>query len=150
MGLIKGGAERLGLNNIEALVNDATEYDEKLGVFDRALCDVPCSGLGVIRRKPEIRFKKPQEIALLPKIQYKIASTTAKYLKSGGTMIYSTCTLSKEENEDVVKRLIDESGLLPDKLPEELQKYSKDGYSVTLLPGEIKSDGFYFARLRKE
>ena len=111
--------------------------------------DRPCSGLGVIRRKPEIRFKNPSEIEKLPKIQFKIASTSAGYLKDGGTLVYSTCTLSKEENENVVKRLIDECGLRPEKLPEELQKYSKDGFSVTLLPGEINSDGFYFAKLRK-
>ena len=65
-------------------------------------------------------------------------------------MIYSTCTLSKEENEQVVKRLLEEEGLVPEELPEELKKYSKDGYSVTLMPGEINSDGFYFAKLRKE
>ena len=149
-GLVKNGAERLGLDIIKAMANDATVYNEKMGFFDRVLCDVPCSGLGVIRRKPEIRFKDPGEISALPKIQYKIASTTAKYLKDGGTMIYSTYTLSKEENEQVVKRLIEEDGLLPEKLPEELLKYSKDGFSVTLLPGEINSDGFYFAKLRKE
>ena len=149
-GLVKGGAERLGLSIVRAKANDATVFDEKLGTFERVLCDVPCSGLGVIRRKPEIRFKDPAEISALPKIQYKIASTTAKYLKDGGTMIYSTCTLSKEENEQVVKRLIEEDGLLPCELPEEIKKYSKDGYSVTLMPGEINSDGFYFAKLRKE
>ena len=149
-GLVKNGAERLGLSIVSAMANDATVYNEKMGNFERILCDVPCSGLGVIRRKPEIRFKDPAEIAALPKIQYKIASTSAKYLKDGGTMIYSTCTLSKEENEQVVKRLMEEDGLLPEKLPEELLKYSKDGFSVTLMPGEINSDGFYFAKLRKE
>lgn len=149
-GLVKNGAERLGLDIVRAKANDATVYNESMGLFDRVLCDVPCSGLGVIRRKPEIRFKDPAEISALPKIQYKIASTTAKYLKDGGTMIYSTCTLSKEENEQVVKRLIEEDGLVPCELPEELEKYSKDGYSVTLMPGEINSDGFYFAKLRKE
>ena len=150
VGLIKNGAERLGLNIVSARTNDATVFNELMGTFDRILCDVPCSGLGVIRRKPEIRFKDPAEIAALPKIQYKIASTSAKYLAEGGTMIYSTCTLSKEENEQVVKKLIEEDGLVPAELPEELKKYSKDGYSVTLLPGEINSDGFYFAKLRKE
>ena len=148
-GLVKNGADRLGLSIVNAKANDATVYSEELGTFDRVLCDVPCSGLGVIRRKPEIRFKDPAEIATLPKIQYKIASTTAKYLKDGGTMIYSTCTLSKEENEQVVKLLLEE-GLVPAELPEELKKYSKDGYSVTFMPGEINSDGFYFAKLRKE
>ena len=86
---------------------------------------------------------------MLPKIQYRIAATSAKYLNEGGILVYSTCTLSKDENEDVVKRLIERDGLVPEKLPEELQKYSADGFSVTLLPGEINSDGFYFARLRK-
>ncbi|MBR2042544.1 MAG: 16S rRNA (cytosine(967)-C(5))-methyltransferase RsmB [Oscillospiraceae bacterium] len=149
-GLVKNGAERLGLSIVTAKANDATVFNEKLGTFDRILCDVPCSGLGVIRRKPEIRFKDPAEISALPKIQYKIASTSAGYLKEGGTMVYSTCTLSKEENEQVVKRLMEEDGLLPCELPEELKKYSRDGFSVTLMPGEINSDGFYFAKLRKE
>ena len=148
--LVKSGGERLGLTTISAKANDATIYREELGTFDRILCDVPCSGLGVIRRKPEIRFKKPEDLTSLPKIQYKIASTSSRYLKEGGTLIYSTCTLSHDENEAVVKRLVEENGLVPERLPEELQKYSFDGYSVTLLPGEINSDGFFFARLRKE
>ena len=148
-GLVKSGGERLGLDIITAKANDATVYNEGLGKFDRVLCDVPCSGLGVIRRKPEIRFKKPEDMTSLPKIQYRIAATSAKYLNEGGVLVYSTCTLSKDENENVVKQLMEREGLLPDRLPEELQKYSADGYSVTLLPGEINSDGFYFARLRK-
>lgn len=147
--LVKTGGARLGLDIIAARANDATVYSDDLGSFDRVLCDVPCSGLGVIRRKPEIRFKKPEDLQSLPKIQYRIAATSAKYLKEGGVLVYSTCTLSKDENENVVKRLMEREGLLPDRLPEELQKYSADGYSVTLLPGEINSDGFYFARLRK-
>ncbi len=147
--LVANGAKRLGLDFVKAIANDATVLNEQLGKFDRVLCDVPCSGFGVIRRKPEIRFKEPGDLRSLPAIQFKIASTSAKYLKDGGTMIYSTCTLSKDENENVVKRLMEECGLVPEKLPEELQKYSKDGYSVTLLPGEINSDGFYFAKLRR-
>ena len=147
--LVKTGGERLGLGIITARANDATVYDESFGKFDKVLCDVPCSGLGVIRRKPEIRFKKPEDLQSLPKIQYRIAAASAKYLKEGGVLVYSTCTLSRDENENVVKQLMEREGLLPEKLPEELQKYSADGYSVTLLPGEINSDGFYFARLRK-
>lgn len=64
-------------------------------------------------------------------------------------LVYSTCTLSAAENEDVVKRLINEDGLEPAELPAEIKKYSANGYSVTLMPGEIESDGFYFARLIK-
>ncbi|MBQ5322378.1 MAG: class I SAM-dependent methyltransferase, partial [Oscillospiraceae bacterium] len=127
-GLVKSGAERLGLSIVRAKANDATVFDEKLGSFDRVLCDVPCSGLGVIRRKPEIRFKDPGEISTLPKVQYKIASTSAGYLKEGGTMIYSTCTLSKEENEQVVKRLLEEDGLVPCELPEELKNIRKTDF----------------------
>lgn len=148
--LIKNGAQRLVLGCIEAIANDASVYNEKLGSFDEVLCDVPCSGLGVIRRKPEIRFKNPEDMKTLPGIQYKIASASAKYLKSGGSLVYSTCTLSSAENGDVVKRLINEDGLLPAELPAELKKYSVDGFSVTLMPGEIGSDGFYFARLKRK
>lgn len=148
--LIESGANRLGLGIIKTEVNDGTVYSEKLGTFDRILCDVPCSGLGVIRRKPEIRFKDYREVKTLPPVQYKIASTSAKYLKKGGTMMYSTCTLSDEENSAVVKRLITEAGLVPRELPEPFKKYSDDGYSVRLLPGQIGSDGFYFALLGKD
>ena len=72
------------------------------------LCDVPCSGFGVIRRKPEIKYKSKKSVEGLPEIQYKILKTSTHYLKSGGTLVYSTCTLLPAENEQVVRRLLDE------------------------------------------
>lgn len=153
--LVSEGAKRLGLKNIKTVVGDASVYDESLGVFDKILCDAPCSGLGVIRRKPEIRFKKPEELSGLPEIQFAVASTAAKYLAPGGALVYSTCTLSRAENEAVAERLQKECGLVPAPLPkamirsESVGRYSADGFSVTLMPGELESDGFYFARFQR-
>mgnify|MGYP001156610239 FL=1 len=148
--LIGEGAARLGLTNVKTAVGDASVYDEALGVFDKILCDVPCSGLGVIRRKPEIRFKKPEDLSGLPEIQFSIASNAARYLAPGGVLVYSTCTLSRAENEAVTERLQKECGLAPAELPEAVKPYSADGFSVTLMPGELDCDGFYFARFQKE
>lgn len=154
--LIARGAERLGLKNVKTVVGDASVYDGALGVFDKILCDVPCSGLGAIRRKPEIRFKKPEEFSGLPEIQFSIASNAARYLKPGGVLVYSTCTLSREENDAVGERLQMECGLVPAPwpsavlLPETVKGDSADDFSVTLMPGELDCDGFYFARFRKE
>ena len=105
--LIKSGADRLGIKNINVIKNDATQYNGNLGKFDRVLCDVPCSGLGIIKRKPEIKFKNPFEFDELPEIQYNILSTAVKYLKDDGVLMYSTCTIRKEENENVVLKFVD-------------------------------------------
>ncbi len=148
--LVTKGARRLGIKSVTAAENDAAVYNEKLGLFDHVLCDVPCSGLGVIRRKPEIRFKDRAQMAALPEIQFKIASTAARCLKSGGVLLYSTCTLSRAENDEVAKRLVRECGLVPAKLPERVAKYSADGYTATLLPGAYEGDGFYLARFIKK
>ena len=107
--LIKQGVERLGLNCIEVAVNDATKYNETLPMADKIICDVPCSGFGNIRRKPEIRYKDLDSIKELPGIQFKILETSSKYLKSGGRLLYSTCTLNKRENEKVVERFLAEN-----------------------------------------
>lgn len=104
--LIKAGADRLGLSMINATAGDASEFDPTLGKFDRVLCDVPCSGYGAIRRKPEIKYKPLTAVAKLPLIQYKILQISSQYLKSGGRLIYSTCTLLPAENESVVARFL--------------------------------------------
>ena len=101
--LIKQGAERLGLDIIQARTGDASEYDEALPQADRVLCDVPCSGLGVIRRKPEIRYKRKDDLKDLPDIQKKILDNAKRYVKPGGRLVYSTCTLNRTENEDIVE-----------------------------------------------
>lgn len=144
--LIKKGAERLGLKNIIPTINDATIYSEDLGKFDRVLCDVPCSGLGVIGKKPEIRYKKinPDELFDL---QYSILKNGAKHLKSGGILVYSTCTLNKRENEAVVEKFASEhSEFSPYALP-----FAKDGENYkTFLPDEDDCDGFFVAAFKKD
>ncbi len=106
--LIAASANRLGLKNIKTITRDATECDDNLGEFDRILCDVPCSGLGVISRKPDIKYTN-NSFNTLPDIQYAILTNSSKYLKHNGTLCYSTCTLHKAENEDVCSRFLNEN-----------------------------------------
>lgn len=152
-GLIREGAKRLGLKCIKTAAGDACEYNEALGEFDRVLCDVPCSGLGIIRRKPEIRYKNPEELAGLPEIQYKILETSSKYVKVGGKLLYSTCTLRRAENEAVVERfLAGHPEFEPQPLPEALRQLTgaHEGWRVTLLPERLNSDGFFFATMTRK
>lgn len=134
--LIKNSAERLGLDIIKPTVCDATIFNENLGLFDCVLCDVPCSGLGIIRRKPEIKYKNFQEFDNLPNIAIKILNNAKNYLKPQGRILYSTCTLRKAENEDVVNAFLKEN-------PE----FSLD-YSHTFMPHTDNTDGFYCALLK--
>ena len=149
--LIRDGAKRLGLTCVSTAASDASVYDPARGLFDRVLCDVPCSGLGIIRRKPEIRYKNPEELAALPEIQYKILEISAKYLKADGRLIYSTCTLNRNENDRVVERFLREHPEFePDPLPERIQRLTGgEGCKVTLFPEALGSDGFFFALLRR-
>lgn len=146
--LISNGASRLGLKNVIASQNDACVYNEKLPMADRILCDVPCSGLGVIRRKPEIKYKNPDEFNNLPEIQYKILETSAKYLKSGGILVYSTCTLSKAENEDVVEKFLKEH---PNFIGVSVNKNYKElsDNCATILPDYFNCDGFFIAKFQR-
>jgi 16S rRNA (cytosine967-C5)-methyltransferase len=108
--LLQSNFERLNVNIAQSVLMDATvfvaEFENK---FDKILCDVPCSGLGIIRKKPEIKWRRKMEDVLsISDIQYKILENASKYLKPGGTLVYSTCTLLKEENENVIERLLKE------------------------------------------
>ena len=137
VGLIKKGADRLGLKNVTASVADASVFDEKLGLFDKIICDVPCSGLGVIRRKPDIKLKQQDSFEELAELQLCILTNAVNYLKSGGYLLYSTCTLNKKENRGNVDRFLSvNSGfeLISEK---------------TFTPMEDGSDGFYAAVIRK-
>ncbi len=140
--LIKKGAERLGLDIIKGSVSDALIYRKELGTADRVLCDVPCSGTGIIRRKPEIKYKSKEELEDLPEIQYSILVNGSKYVKNGGRLIYSTCALSKNENEDVCERFLrnfTEFSAVTS-LPE-----ISDKPFITLMPHINSSDGFFIA-----
>jgi 16S rRNA (cytosine967-C5)-methyltransferase len=148
--LIKDGAKRLGLTNIEAVVSDGTSQNTEFGYFDKILCDVPCSGLGVIRRKPEIKYKSTESFAGLPALQYALLQNAVRHLKPGGEIVYSTCTVRREENTQIAERFLKE-------YPEfegvpfmtELGK-PFGGYMVTLLPRDFGGDGFFIAKFRKK
>ncbi len=136
-GLIEEGAKRLGLDIVETKANDATQKSD-LGEFDKVLCDVPCSGLGILRRKPDIKYKEITNFSELEEIQKKILSNAVTYVKNGGNILYSTCTLRKNENEEIVK------AFLRDNAEFELE------YEHTFLPHIDKTDGFYCALMRKK
>lgn len=137
--LISDGAKRLGISIIDAQTQDAAVFHAALEkTADRVLCDVPCSGLGVLRRKPEIRLRELTFIDNLTDIQYNILVHASKYLRMDGVLVYSTCTLSRAENEGVCDRFLREN-----------PAYQKDGDYKTLLPHKDGTDGFFIARLRR-
>ena len=150
--LIQNGADRLGLHNVLVREQDATEnHPTWLGKMDVVLCDVPCSGYGIIRKKPDIRYKDPKEMERLPELQLKILSRQAQYVRPGGTVIYSTCTLVHDENEGVVQAFLKhhpEFYLEPLPLPERLAK--NESGMIALVPGQYDTDGFFIARLRRK
>lgn len=150
--LIENGASRLGLTMIQAIPANANEFHPEFCGADRVLCDVPCAGLGVIRRKPEIKYKKPEELDRLPEIQYNILCNASRYLKKGGQLIYSTCSLSKKENEQVVARFLgDHAEFSSAPFPAAfLDGYGGESGMVTLFPQADGSDGFFIALLKKQ
>lgn len=148
--LIRNGAERLALNNIKAMAGDASKFNPELPKFSKILCDVPCSGVGAIRRKPEIKYKNPDDFAGLPEIQYKIAENALNYLETGGELVYSTCTLRKSENDEIIDRLLAEHPELePVNLLDELLGEPFGSYKASIFPCHFDSDGFFISKVRK-
>ena len=151
-GLIQNGASRLGLTNISVKEQDATKtVPEWVDAMDVVIADVPCSGLGIIRKKPDIRYKDLSEIGQLPALQLSILKNQAKYVKKGGVLLYSTCTVLKQENEDVVRTFLwenDEYYPEPLDLPEVFPK--NETGMLTLIPGDYDTDGFFICRLRRK
>ena len=149
LSLIKNGAERLGLSSVTVAERDAIEPDEsRFECFDRVICDVPCSGLGVLGKKPDLRYKEDVSPEL-PELQYEILERSLKYLRRGGTLVYSTCTLDPRENEEVVARLLEEHSNVTH------VDFSVGGYEsangmMTLLPHVHGTDGFFIAKLMKK
>ena len=150
--LIKNGADRLGLECIETHLQDGTKPNpEWVGKMDLVIADVPCSGFGIIRKKPDIRYKDPDSMKDLPALQFEILQQQAEYVKPGGILIYSTCTLVKAENEDVVNAFLQKQGDFvtePLPLPAPLPKNSNGMYCF--VPGEFETDGFFICRLRRK
>ena len=151
-GLITNGAKRLGFDKIDVHCQDATRnVPEWNDSFDALICDVPCSGYGIIRKKPDIRYKNPADMADLPELQLRILKNQARHVKKGGVLIYSTCTLIRSENEGVVERFLaenDEFYLEPLPLPENFPK--NESGMLALVPGEYDTDGFFIGRLRRK
>ncbi len=150
LSLVEKGAERLGIKIIETAEKDGRAFDENLrGSADRIICDVPCSGLGVIAKKPDIRYKELSGIEKLPEIQLAIAESSIGYLKSGGTMVYSTCTLLPAENEENVARLLSAHPEL-EAVPFEVGGITADSGMLTLYPDIHGTDGFFIAKLQRK
>ena len=148
--LIQKGAERLGIS-LEVHLQDGGAFHPLWeNAFDVVIADVPCSGYGIIRKKPDIRYKDPDSMLELPGLQKKILSNQSRYVKPGGVLLYSTCTLLKRENEDIVKEFLRENpnfSTEPLELPDNFPK-NKTGM-LTLVPGEYDTDGFFICRLRR-
>ena len=108
--LVENTAKRLGITNIKTKVNDATIYDKKYKEkFDKILLDVPCLGLGVLRRKPDIKWQKSKEdIEEITKTQKQILENCSQYLKNGGELVYSTCSILKQENDNIINEFLNE------------------------------------------
>ena len=139
--LVEQNANRLGINIIETQVKDATQYDKNLDEkFDKILLDVPCLGIGVIKRKPDIKWqRKPEDIEEITLIQRKILENCSKYLKKGGTLVYSTCSILKEENEEIVIKFLSEN-----------KQFEIDGENmVNILPNKEK-DGFFICKIYRK
>ena len=150
--LIENGAQRLGIETISVRQQDATEpVAEWVGMMDAVICDVPCSGLGIIRKKPDIRYKDVAQMQELPALQRRILANQATYVKPGGTLMYSTCTVLKQENEDVVADFLqthEDFYLEPLQLPGVFPENTTG--MLTLIPGEYDTDGFFISRLRRK
>ena len=150
LSLITSNAKRLGIDIIETRAQDGRVFIPELSESaDRVLCDVPCSGFGVLAKKPELRYKDPKESEALPKIQYDILNNACRYVKRGGTLVYSTCTIFPEENEENLKKFLSSH---PDF---ELCPFSvgsldvPSGY-ITFLPSKNYSiDGFFISKLTR-
>lgn len=150
--LIKVTVNRLGLKNVCVEGFDASEIDENsINKFDYVLADVPCSGLGIIRRKPEIKYKKEEELEDITSIQKKILENASKYVKIGGTLVYSTCTVQDMENINIINSFIEENNnfeLTPiDTINVDLDNQDK-GY-LKIYPNIHGIDGFFIAKLKR-
>lgn len=158
--LVENTAKRLGINIINTKVQDATIYKEEyLEKFDKILLDVPCLGLGVLKRKPDIKWQKSiEDVSQIVETQYKILDNCSKYLKEDGEMVYSTCSILKEENQNVITKFLKENPnfeIQEISLKKSIKDNSKffekfliDNRFLQVYPNE-KTDGFFICKLRK-
>ena len=149
---IELAAERLGVSIVKTMENDASVFrPEWENAFDAVIADVPCSGLGVIRKKPDIRYKNLSDLEQLPPLQQKILQQAGRYVRPGGMLLYSTCTILKRENEDVALDFLSAHGEFSPEtlhLPQPLEE-SRTGM-LTLYQGIHQCDGFFMCKMRKQ
>ncbi len=147
--LINDTAKRLGIDIVEAHLRDGADKNAVLPEADKILCDVPCSGFGVTGKKPEIKYKNQEEIGSLPDLQLEILLNSAQYLKKGGKLVYSTCTLLPEENIEVCRKFLKEkTNFIPIHIDDEI-KGKRDGEAITVLPYDYDCDGFFIAAFER-
>lgn len=148
--LLQAGRDRLGLSVITPCRQSAAELREEwVDGFDTVITDVPCSGLGIIRKKPDIRYKDPKALEGLPQVQRGILSNCARYVRPGGVLVYSTCTVLRRENEDIVEGFLaghPKFALEPFTLPE----FGEQPGWITFWPHIHGTDGFFVAKLRRK
>lgn len=146
--LISKTAERLNINIIETMQNDAKKFNSQIPLADKILCDVPCSGFGVIRSKPEIKYTDLKKVQALPDIQYEILSTASQYLKVNGELVYSTCTINKDENDAIIDKFLNSHpNFKPVDIMQEYDNFS--GYKATIFPEHFGCEGFFISKIRK-
>ena len=151
--LIEDNTAKLGISNIEIKEQDATIYNSSFNdKFDIVICDVPCSGIGVIKNKPEIKYKITNSyVEEISKLQYQILDNSKKYVKNNGILMYSTCTIDKRENIENINKFLNENKdfkLENISLKNSIIKTSENGV-LEILPDEYSCDGFFIAKLRK-
>ena len=150
LSLIASGAKRLNIDIIKTSACDGRKFlPEFEARANKIICDVPCSGFGVLAKKPELRYKNPEESESLPKIQSDILENACRYLKSGGTLIYSTCTILPEENEENIKAFLEKHNDFS-LVPWSVGDISAENGMITLLPHIHKTDGFFIAKLTRK
>ena len=154
--LVQETSKRLGINIINAKVNDATIYKEEYKeYFDKILLDVPCLGMGVLKRKPDIKWqRKKQDIEEITKIQMKILETCSNYLKSGGELVYSTCSIFDEENRQIIEKFIEKNKEFEIVKIKEIEqeffnKYIINSKYISVYQNE-KTDGFFICKIAKK
>ena len=137
--LVKSTCRRLGISIVRTRQNDATVYSEDMAAcYDRVLVDAPCSGIGIIRRKPEIRYKTMKDISSIYNVQRKIIQNASRYVKPGGVMIYSTCTINREENQYITDEFLKKNS-----------NFERVQDDIMMLPSDGESDGFYICKLKR-
>ena len=148
--LVQSGASRLGISIIETARQSGAEFREDLvETADKMLMDLPCSGLGVMAKKPDLRFKDPKDIENLPTVQYAILKNSCQYLKKGGRLVVSTCTLAKAENQELIGRFLAEHPNFR-ALPFEVGGLEAPDGMLQLYPDTHGTDGFFIALLEKK